>query len=83
VLLPCVDLADDGVTSIADDGGGGGVGRPVGWLRMAPWSASCRLVDVVMVPVRSAPVSEKRCRHGRRRQFSPVARSPSFVGRAE
>ena len=44
MLLPCVDLADDGVTSIADDGGGGGggVGRPVRWLRMGPWSASCQ-----------------------------------------
>jgi hypothetical protein len=40
VLLPCVDLADDGVTSIADDGGG--VGRPVRWLRMGPWPASCQ-----------------------------------------
>ena len=83
MLLPCVDLSDDGVTSIADDGGGA-VGRPVRWLRMGPWSASCQAARCgVTVPVRSAPVSENRCRHGRRRQVSPVARSPTFVGRAE
>lgn len=75
MLLPCVDLADDGVTSIADDGGGGGgVGEGpsagCGWRR---GRLPARLLDVVMVPVRSAPVSENRCRHGRRRQFSPVA----------